>query len=609
MNLNIGIRKSLFLLISLFMSSVLTAQYQIGQSLYGDSSTLRFGGEVSLSGDGEVMATSGSGSGVKIYKQSQCAWVEDVVITGDGIGDAVLSNNGKRVVIGVPGKGAPSMGDAGAVYVFDNINDDWELVGSPIIGQIFNARFGHDVSISGDGKIIACDYSYAKERDGRTRIFELINNNWVQIGDDIVGENTDDARSISGRTERLSLSYDGTIVAIGSAGGDENGEDAGHVRIFKNMNNSWNQLGVNILGTKGAGKSHRGDNFGSSVSLSHQGTIIAIGAPQVDAGGEFGNGQVKIFEFKDTSWSQVGQPINGDYTSHHIAKCAISSNGSIIAIGNDDWDAPVNVYRNINSVWTKIVEPINGDAQGDYFGRSVSLSDDGSILAIGAPQNDFNGNDAGQVKVFNVRNVINTITECDSYTWTDGVIYNESNNTAKDTFVNLVGCDSVVTLNLTITNVNAGVANVDESTLRAQAAEPGTTYQWLNCADFEPIPGETNATFTSESSGKYAVDVTFNDCVKRSECYTIKSSAGLNSFHLNNKVKLYPNPTTNNLTISLEGIAIVDLIILDIQGKVILQKSGLFDNDCISLSSLESGIYFAKIMTPEFSKEIRVIKQ
>ena len=290
-------------------------------------------------------------------------------------------------------------------------------------------------------------------------------------------------------------------------------------------------------------------------------------------------------------------------------KCSISSDGSIVAIGTYDWNSPVNVFKNINGVWTKLCEHINGDATGDYFGYSISLSDSGDILAIGAYSNDFNGNTSGQVKVFNVRNVINTVNDCEFFTWTDGVTYYESNNTAKDTFITSDGCDSVVTLNLTITKVNADVIVVDELTLRAQAAESGTTYQWLNCADLKPIPGETNATFTATSSGEYAVEVTFNNCVKKSECFTISSKADINVLKSNYKIQLFPNPTSDKLILSLEGIERADISLTDINGKVILHKLGLFDKDFISLSNLESGIYFVKVKTSEFSKEIRVIKQ
>ena len=138
-----------------------------------------------------------------------------------------------------------------------------------------------------------------------------------------------------------------------------------YLKILIAVGSSWEQLGANIFGTQTR------ENFGRSVSLSHQGTIIAIAADN--------SGGFNVFEFKDTSWSQVGQPMT--VKQYAWTKCSISSDGSIVAIGTYDWNSPVNVFKNINGVWTTICEPINGDAIGDYFGFSISLSDSGDILA------------------------------------------------------------------------------------------------------------------------------------------------------------------------------------------------------------------------------------
>ena len=45
-----------------------------------------------------------------------------------------------------------------------------------------------------------------------------------------------------------------------------------------------------------------------------------------------------------------------------------------------------------------------------------------------------------------------SITACDTYTWMDGVTYTASNNTATHTLTAANGCDSVVSLDLTIIN-------------------------------------------------------------------------------------------------------------------------------------------------------------
>ena len=51
-------------------------------------------------------------------------------------------------------------------------------------------------------------------------------------------------------------------------------------------------------------------------------------------------------------------------------------------------------------------------------------------------------------------------TACDSYTWIDGNTYTESNTTATQTLTNVVGCDSTITLNLTINHNNTGTETV-----------------------------------------------------------------------------------------------------------------------------------------------------
>ena len=51
------------------------------------------------------------------------------------------------------------------------------------------------------------------------------------------------------------------------------------------------------------------------------------------------------------------------------------------------------------NAWKQLGPDIDGEAAGDYSGVSVSLSADGSTVAIGAAENDGNGSDAGHVRI------------------------------------------------------------------------------------------------------------------------------------------------------------------------------------------------------------------
>ena len=94
---------------------------------------------------------------------------------------------------------------------------------------------------------------------------------------------------------------------------------------------------------------------------------------------------------------------------------------------------------------------------------------------------------------------------------------------------------------------------------------------------------------------------------ENSDCVTT-STVGIDALDTKYGIQLFPNPTTNDLTISLEGIDDVDIVIVDIQGKVLLQQSGLFDQERINLSGYVAGTYFVRIMNPEVRREIRVTK-
>ena len=91
----------------------------------------------------------------------------------------------------------------------------------------------------------------------------------MQVGADIDGEAVSD---YSGNS--VSLSSDGSRVAIGAYANDGNGSNSGHVRIYNYNGSAWVQVGADIDGEAVS------DYSGNSVSLSSDGSRVAIGATQ-----------------------------------------------------------------------------------------------------------------------------------------------------------------------------------------------------------------------------------------------------------------------------------------------------------------------------------------
>ena len=105
------------------------------------------------------------------------------------------------------------------------------------------------------------------------------------------------------------------------------------------------------------------------------------------------------------------------------------------------------------------------------------------------------------------------------------------------------------------------------------------------------------------------MEISLNNCSVISDCYTIaviSSNEVLNSKY---GIQLFPSPTTNDLILSLKGVNVVDIVVIDTHGRVLLKQPNLFDQDRISLSTYVAGTYFVKIITPEQNKTIAITKQ
>ena len=324
-----------------------------------------FGGKISLSSDGNRMAVSSRFSG----------------------------NNGER-------SGQVS------IYSWDDPSSNWQLLGSPIVGESAGHQAGYTNAISADGNRIAISSPFnnltsssSSFRRGQIRTYEWNGSSWIKSGE-IYGQKKDDRAGYS-----LEYAANGNVLAIGATNNDNSkGRDAGNVRIFRWANNSWQQMGTDINGEAA------GDNSGAAISLSKDGLTVAIGAYLNDGKG-YSNaqpGHVRVYKFDGSSWIQTGQDIDGEkYSDFSGSFVDLSSDGQLLAIsalindGNGQNSGHVRVYQwdaSSNS-WIQHGSDIDGSGVDDYFGYSPKFLDDGNKIIVGSANSSV-PNSPGAVRIY-----------------------------------------------------------------------------------------------------------------------------------------------------------------------------------------------------------------
>lgn len=413
-----------YLLLLCVLPFLSLAQVQIGTNINGESAGDQSGFSVSLSSDGGIVAIGShrnSGAGllagyVRVYKNDFGTWTQ---IGNDITGEAAqeqsgwnvsLSENGSVVAIGAIGSNENGI-SSGHVKVYRNVADTWSQVGGTIRGESPFDRSGFSVSLSADGGIVAIgspNHNGVGTNSGHVRIYQDIANTWTQVGNTIEGYA---AQDLSGGS--VTLSFDGSLVSIGATG---NEADTGHVRVYKNIDGTWTKEGADIDGDA------VNDLSGISESLSAIGNVVAIGAPNNNENG-INTGHVKVFRNISGTWTQIGEDIEGENSEDLSGgSLSLSSDGSMVAVGatgNDDNGnnaGQVRLYQNIQGNWTQVGVDINGVSTQDYSGLGISLSSDGNVVAIGARGNNSS---TGHVKIYDISAVLSN----ESFVGTKLVVY------------------------------------------------------------------------------------------------------------------------------------------------------------------------------------------
>jgi len=266
-----------------------------------------------------------------------------------------MSADGSRVAMGAP-KAAEGVG---RVRVYDWAGGAWVQVGPDLNGNAIGDGFGMAVALSADGSRLAT----AVTSSGNARVYESAGGAWQQVGSDISG-----AAGAGGY--QFSLSADGGRVAMG----DTNGM----MRVFGWASGTWQQMGADIYIYGG---------FAVAPAFNADGSRVAAGAPYCSTGG-FRFGCVRVYDWVGGAWQKVGSDITGTQLNERTGvSVSLSANGSRVAVPGyyyDDSRGRVRVFDWEGDAWVQAGSAVAGDASWDQFGLAVSLSADGTRLAVGA---------------------------------------------------------------------------------------------------------------------------------------------------------------------------------------------------------------------------------
>ncbi|MGV3596872.1 MAG: T9SS type A sorting domain-containing protein [Bacteroidota bacterium] len=197
-------------------------------------------------------------------------------------------------------------------------------------------------------------------------------------------------------------------------------------------------------------------------------------------------------------------------------------------------------------------------------------------------------------------------TACKNYTSPSGKYVYTKTGVYIDTLINKQGCDSLLTIQLTIDTISSTII-VNGLTL--QAPPSLDSYQWVDCnSNYSVVNNGQNRLFTAVKNGRYAVIVKKGVCVDTSACYTI-NGVGIISNPTLPLIETFPNPVTNQLGIHLGAMChSIEVTVYNMQGKKIMSGNYNEASQVAIDFDFENGVYYVEIKTDYQTLITKVVK-
>lgn len=329
----------------------------------------------------------------------------------DEFGTSVaLSADGNTLVAGSPYDNRPGIADGGAAYVFTRTGTAWteqaKLIGGST-GAYGQHYFGSDVAIAADGDTVAVGAPRwnqgSRGEEGAVYVFTRTGTAWAQaalLRADMGG--TGDRLGAS-----VAISSDGSLIAAAASSDDTDvlpsALNVGSVSLFRKAGSAWAPL-TKVWAADG----EAGDSFGTDVALSGDGSTLAVGMAFDTTPGGAGAGSVRIFTAP--GWGQQAALTSADpaHSENFGISVSLSHDGGKLLAGcfgdtvsGQIQAGSVTVFGRSGGAWAGQGKLISGNPMiGDVFGISTAISADGKTIAVGEYKDDTGLIDTGSVWVF-----------------------------------------------------------------------------------------------------------------------------------------------------------------------------------------------------------------
>jgi|GEM_PF-581177 len=333
-------------------------------------------------------------------------------ITGEplpssGLGSSTsMSSDGSIVAVGQFSYNSGSTYHQGAAYVYQYNGTSWEQMGQSLYGTAAYDRFGNSVSLSGDGMTLvvgAYQASFFPAEKGLVRIYHFDGTSWVQQGADILGEANGGWFGYS-----VNVSSDGTTVAVGAY---RMSSSQGAVYVYRYNGSEWTQTGQTLTGETASSQ------LGWSVAMNSDGSRMVVGSPGWTDGNVSHLGKAYIYQYNTdgNTWELLGnqdvvqgyygsgavQPTDTYYFGHSVD---MNDDGTVVSVGGTSSGVysygHTQAYEYNGTSWEQLGQTLYGPDYQDYLGSSVSLNAAGDVMAVALGGDDTNGTYAGAVNIY-----------------------------------------------------------------------------------------------------------------------------------------------------------------------------------------------------------------